>query len=262
MKSSIDINIGKKGIGGGMLGGILGGGGTASKLLNAVGKISVIAVSIGIIAKGISILTRYTGIITGTLSMMVNTILRPIAIFMNTLLRPYMMKALAATRTGALALRDKTPEGNNLAVQSFALAAGFMLEPLAQAIAPSTERLEDMDRYLGILMGSTSNLDSVTKDQAKSLTDLAIKLVDTGIASSTLTDGFWVASSGARNLGKALNGLADRLNGTGTTTGMGPLANTTYSPGGRSNKTDVDNETIKTFSGDVFDLRIAGIVGL
>lgn len=59
-------------------------------------------------------------------------ILRPIALFFNTLMRPYIQKAMAAMRAGGQFIQAGMPEQ---AVQAFALGFQFLIQPIVDAFA-------------------------------------------------------------------------------------------------------------------------------
>jgi len=158
LEGRVQVNVTTGGLLGGVRAGILGGGTTGiaggiGKIAGSLGLLAGVAtIGISLLEKIVNILTQTSGILKGVLTgiwksimlllkpigdilgtalMPILFIIRPIALFFNMLMRPYIMQAMRAMRAGGIFMRaGETAE----ATAAFTLGFAFLIKPLTDAM--------------------------------------------------------------------------------------------------------------------------------
>lgn len=128
---------------GGMLGAIPGMGKALGLLGVIAGAITLLVKSsallqgvLGGIGKLLMLIIRPLGDILGVALMPLLYIMKPIGIFFNTLMRPYLQKAMAAMKAGGALMKEGDVEG---AMGAFALGGQYLLKPYFDMMVRGSE---------------------------------------------------------------------------------------------------------------------------
>lgn len=189
-------------------GGILSGLSGLSSLTAIVPAVLGIAAGVGFLVSSSKMLQRVLGTIAKLIGLMLKPlgdmlavglmpiimILKPIARFFNTLMRPYLRKSMAAMRAGGKFMREGNPE---LAFEAFGLGAQFLLQPFADLFAnlfpilgPTIDEWGvELDRELTkAIFGSTMAVSKGTKEMVTGLEKDVALLNKLEIEDDTIND--------------------------------------------------------------------------
>lgn len=225
IEGKVNIDVGGKGLLGGISSLLSGGGGLGdgamAPMIKLVGIVGGIAAGIAILVssskmlqgvlKGIGrilmLILKPIGDILGIALLPIFYLLKPIAMFFNTMMKPFLIKATLAMRSGATLMKAGEPE---LAQTAFMTGFGYLIEPLLSALFPDSakERMDNLDFALGTLLGSVVAVSDNQTKQYGETSNLIKKLEDMGIATDSLGEGFGVMTGDVKALNERLGTLA------------------------------------------------------
>ena len=183
LQGTVNINMNNgllESIRGGVFGGQVGAGGIFGGIGRMVGSLGLIAgilnQMLGLLGTLVNLSQSMSGILRGSLSALNKTLglllkpigdilgtallplvfmIRPIALFFNTLMKPYIQQAMKAARTGNVLLQQGETAG---ALQAFALSFQFLVKPLTDAFIGS------MQIPINLVIGSIQTLGNLFID--------------------------------------------------------------------------------------------------